>query len=448
MSWAVWITGLPGSGKSVIARAVAARLQADDEDVTVLELDAIRRVITPAPTYSDAEREAVYRAFVYIGACLVQAGVPVIFDATAHRRAWRDLARATIANFAEVQLHCPLDVCRQREAARPRGTAPAGIYAEASRPGARVPGVNVEYEVARAPELTIDTVAFGVAASADAVVALIRRRLLGAAPAPPDADTLERLLIRDGSEDQVAIGRRARVHAARLRHEARSSGRRQTRSFAEARERMVELQLAGRGIRDPAVLAAMRKIPRECFVSTAQADAAYDDGPLPIGEGQTISQPYVVAVMTQALRLHPGDRVLEIGTGSGYAAAVLAVIAAEVYTVERIESLAERARRRLAELGYTNVHVRYGDGSLGWPEHAPYDAIVVTAGGPEVPRSLLRQMAVGGRLVMPVGPVPRFQRLVRVTRTEEETWDREALEEVAFVPLIGAEGWPTDEGWP
>ena len=210
---------------------------------------------------------------------------------------------------------------------------------------------------------------------------------------------------------------------------------------------MVEWQIAERGIRDPAVLAAMRRIPREAFVAPGQADRAYEDRPLPIGAGQTISQPYIVAVMTEALGLRPGDRVLEIGTGSGYAAAVLAVIAAEVYTIERIESLAAAAGRRLHDLGYANVHVRHGDGSLGWPEHAPYDAIVVTAGGPDVPPSLLRQLAVGGRLVMPVGPTPRSQRLVRVVRNAEERYDREALEDVAFVPLIGAEGWPADEGW-
>jgi protein-L-isoaspartate(D-aspartate) O-methyltransferase len=450
MSWAIWITGLPGSGKSVIARAVAARLHAGGEDVTVLELDAIRRVLTPAPTYSDAEREAVYRALVYIGACLVEAGVSVIFDATAHRRAWRDRARTTIVNFAEVQLRCPLDVCRQREETRPRGTAPADIYAGAARPGARVPGVNVEYELAHAPELTIDTATSDVADAADAVVALIRGRLAGApaTPAPPGTGAgapAAGLLVEEGSEEQTEISRRARLYAAGLLRDAPARGGRGPGRFAEERERMVELQIAGRGIRDPAVLAAMRKVPRECFVGSAQAEFAYDDGPLPIGEGQTISQPYIVAVMTEALRLRPADRVLEIGTGSGYAAAVLGVIAAEVYTIERIESLAERSRRRLAELGYANVHVRHGDGSLGWPEHAPYDAIVVTAGGPHVPPSLLRQMATGGRLVMPVGSAPRFQRLVRVVRTGDETYHREALEDVAFVPLVGAEGWPSDE---
>ena len=174
-------------------------------------------------------------------------------------------------------------------------------------------------------------------------------------------------------------------------------------------------------------------------------ESAYDDGPLPIGEGQTISQPYVVALMTEVVRPTPGTRALEIGTGSGYAAAVLATIVSEVYTVERIDRLAHAARRRLASLGYRNVHVRHGDGSLGWPEHAPYDAIIVTAGGPRVPPALLEQLAIGGRLIMPVGSAHRFQHLVRVTRTGRDNYDYEDLEEVAFVPLIGKQGW-RDEG--
>ena len=214
-------------------------------------------------------------------------------------------------------------------------------------------------------------------------------------------------------------------------------------SVVNEREQMVERQIARRGIRDAAVLDAMRKVPREAFVPEHLADRAYEDCALPIGEGQTISQPYVVAVMTQMLELEPHHRVLEVGTGSGYAAAVLATIAAEVYTIERLGGLAESARRRLARLGYDNVHVRHGDGSLGWPEHAPSDAIVVTAGGPDVPPSLLSQLAIGGRLVMPVG-AEEAQHLVTVTRTTADTYARTTLEPVAFVPLIGAEGWPAD----
>ena len=205
---------------------------------------------------------------------------------------------------------------------------------------------------------------------------------------------------------------------------------------------MVDEQLAGRGIRDRRVLAAMAAVPRERFIDPGQAAFAYDDGPLPIGEGQTISQPYIVARMIEVLRLAPADRVLEIGTGSGYAAAVLAEIAAEVYTVERIAGLADRARQRLAALGYARVHVLAGDGTLGWPEYAPYDAIVVTAGGPGVPPALLEQLAPGGRLVMPVGAMLDDQRLVRVVRAGPGDDRREELEAVAFVPLIGAQGWP------
>jgi protein-L-isoaspartate(D-aspartate) O-methyltransferase len=212
--------------------------------------------------------------------------------------------------------------------------------------------------------------------------------------------------------------------------------------LSEDRERMVATQLEARGITDPLVLDAMRVVPRERFVATYLAAFAYDDGPLPIGKGQTISQPYIVAAMAEAVRIKPGERVLEVGTGSGYGAAVLSRIAGEVYTVERIGELAETARGRLAALGYYNVHVREGDGSLGWPEHTPYEAILVTAGGPRVPEALLRQLAVGGRLIMPVGPEPRSQRFVRVTRTDAHEYEHENLEYVAFVPLIGAEGWP------
>ena len=218
-----------------------------------------------------------------------------------------------------------------------------------------------------------------------------------------------------------------------------------TSDFKKEREDMVEAQIASRGIRDPAVLHAMRTVPRECFVAEYQQDQAYDDGPLPIGEGQTISQPYVVALMTEAVEPRPGDRALEVGTGSGYAAAVLATIVAEVYTIERLGRLAQKARQRLASLGYHNVHVLEGDGTLGWPEHAPYDAIIVTAGGPRVPAPLLEQLAIGGRLIMPVGSAHRFQHLERVTRTAIDRYEHEDLEDVAFVPLIGKEGW-RDEG--
>jgi len=209
-----------------------------------------------------------------------------------------------------------------------------------------------------------------------------------------------------------------------------------------ARHRMVERQLVARGIRDPLVLAAMRTVPREAFLSARQAAYAYDDGPLPIGEGQTISQPYVVASMIEAVAPRAGDRALEIGTGSGYSAAVLASTVTEVYTVERIPALADTAAGRLAGLGYRTVHVRCGDGTLGWPEHAPYDVVIVTAGGPRVPPALLEQLAPGGRLVMPVGDEPCSQQLVRVRRRADGTLFEEALEPVAFVPLIGAQGWP------
>lgn len=216
--------------------------------------------------------------------------------------------------------------------------------------------------------------------------------------------------------------------------------------YSEERRRMVERHLIARGIRDPAVLHAMRTVPREAFIAGELAEFAYEDAPLPIEAGQTISQPYIVAAMTAALELRESDRVLEIGTGSGYAAAVLSRIAADVYTVERHEELALAAERRLRTLGYTNVHVRHGDGTLGWSEHAPYDAIVVAAGGPDIPKALLDQLAVGGRLVIPIGPTPREQELLRVRRRADGGYWREELGAVRFVPLIGAEGWAEAPG--
>ncbi len=214
--------------------------------------------------------------------------------------------------------------------------------------------------------------------------------------------------------------------------------------FATLREDMVRRQIAARGVRDRRVLEAMRTVPREAFVPERLAEFAHDDTPLPIGEDQTISQPYVVALMAEALELGPGDRVLEIGAGSGYAAAVLSRIAREVWAVERHESLALQAQARMDRLGYFNVHIMHGDGTLGWPEHAPYEAIVVAAGGPEVPPALLDQLAEGGRLVIPIGPDPRTQSLVRVRRRSDGSYLHEDLGAVRFVPLIGAQGWAAE----
>lgn len=207
------------------------------------------------------------------------------------------------------------------------------------------------------------------------------------------------------------------------------------------RENMVRHSIAARGVKDDRVLAAMREIPREAFLPEDLAEFAYEDTPLPIEEGQTISQPYIVALMIEAIRPGPRDRVLEIGTGSGYAAAVLSRVVGQVYTVERHEALADLARRRLQTLGLLNVEVLLGDGSLGWPEHAPYDGIIVTAGGPHVPRQLRDQLAVGGRMVIPIGPDLRLQHLVRVTRVDHERFEEERLGEVRFVPLVGEDAW-------
>ncbi|MDE2980491.1 MAG: protein-L-isoaspartate(D-aspartate) O-methyltransferase [Gemmatimonadota bacterium] len=203
---------------------------------------------------------------------------------------------------------------------------------------------------------------------------------------------------------------------------------------------MLRRHLVERGISDARVLEAMATVPREQFVAPECRDRAYDDGPLPIGEGQTISQPYVVAWMAETVELGREDRVLEIGTGSGYAAAVLSRIARTVHSVERHAALAEAARDRLRQLGYANVRIRRGDGTLGWSEHAPYDAIVVSAGGRRVPRPLREQLTVGGRLVMPVGWGWRGQSLVRERHERPGRFTREKLGRVRFVPLIGEAG--------
>jgi len=211
--------------------------------------------------------------------------------------------------------------------------------------------------------------------------------------------------------------------------------------FVAMRERMVKEQLQFRGVHDPKVLAAMRSVPREKFVSPELLGFAYEDRPLPIEEGQTISQPYMVAFMAEALDLAGAERVLEIGTGSGYSAAVLSRIVPSVRSVERLPELAATARERLQLLGFANIDVHVADGSLGWAEFAPYDAIVVTAGAPEVPAPLLAQLAIGGRLVIPVGSSTIMQSLIRVHRESEHEYRRETLMGVMFVPLIGAAGW-------
>lgn len=211
--------------------------------------------------------------------------------------------------------------------------------------------------------------------------------------------------------------------------------------FAALRDAMVDRQLAGRGISGIPLLAAMRDVPREQFVPDGVKDFAYEDGPLPIEARQTISQPYIVALMIEAARVAPGDRVLEIGAGSGYAAAVLSRIAGEVIAIERHIELADLAAARMASMGYGNVRIVAGDGSAGWPEGAPYDAILAAASGRHVPDPLKRQLKVGGSLVMPIGAPGDLQNLFRITRQSEESWTQENLGPVRFVPLIGAEGW-------
>ena len=211
------------------------------------------------------------------------------------------------------------------------------------------------------------------------------------------------------------------------------------------RMNMVATQIAGRGIRDRRVLDAMREVPREQFVDPEMREFAYEDNPLPIGEQQTISQPYIVALMIEAADIGPSDRVLEVGAGSGYAAAVMSRIAALVDTIERHASLAEVARQRFDVLGYDNIRTHIGDGSRGLPEAAPFDVILVAAGAPQAPNALREQLAIGGRLIMPVGLEDHGQRLLKITRRTANTYDEEDLGGVRFVPLIGAEGWTEDD---
>ncbi len=217
-----------------------------------------------------------------------------------------------------------------------------------------------------------------------------------------------------------------------------------TSDFHSQRQRMVDEQIVARGVRDPRVVRAFRNVPRHMFIDPAYWPEAYDDHPVTIGEGQTISQPYMVALMTEELAAGPEHKVLEIGTGSGYQTAILAEIAKQVCTVERHKTLSGQAALVLDELGYTNIRFRVGDGTLGWPEEAPFDRIIVTAGGPMVPQSLVDQLAVGGRMVIPVGST-RHQSLTIVTRTERGVQQRTGSGCV-FVKLIGAEGWEAEAG--
>jgi protein-L-isoaspartate(D-aspartate) O-methyltransferase len=211
--------------------------------------------------------------------------------------------------------------------------------------------------------------------------------------------------------------------------------------FSRARQTMVDRHIKPRGIDDPQVLAALLKVPRHLFVEDALRGQAYGDYALPIGDKQTISQPYIVALMTAALQLKKDDRVLEIGTGSGYQTAVLAQLVSRIFSIERLPLLARRARKILDSIGCAHVQIRVGDGTLGWPEEAPFDAIIVTAGAPKMVEVYCRQLAPGGRLVIPVGGAGG-QQLRRITRTTGEEYREEDLVDCRFVPLIGSGGWP------
>lgn len=210
--------------------------------------------------------------------------------------------------------------------------------------------------------------------------------------------------------------------------------------LAIARRRMVDRQIKARGVSDPLVIDAMLKVPRHLFVEEALQDQAYSDYPLPIGEKQTISQPFMVGFMTAALRLGGGERVLEIGTGSGYQAAILAHIAGRVFTMERIPELARRARRIFDSLGLSNINLKVSDGTVGWAEEGPFEGILVTAGAPAVPEEYYSQLAVGGRMVIPVGG-QGSQTLKRIIRTDETEFEEENLLDCRFVPLLGKHGW-------
>jgi protein-L-isoaspartate(D-aspartate) O-methyltransferase len=206
--------------------------------------------------------------------------------------------------------------------------------------------------------------------------------------------------------------------------------------YALKRQQMVEQDIRDRGVKDPVVLAVMGKVPRHLFVDPSYRDRAYGDHPLPIGEGQTISQPYVVALMTEALGLKRSDRVLEIGTGSGYQAAVLAEVVREVYTIEIRKDLAQRAELTLKQLGYKNVQVKYGDGYFGWEEQAPFDAVIITAAANHIPPPLIKQLREGGRLIVPLGSTVYFQTLTLATKRRGQL-DVEQISPVAFVPMVG-----------
>lgn len=210
--------------------------------------------------------------------------------------------------------------------------------------------------------------------------------------------------------------------------------------YTISRRRMVEEQIIGRGVTDPRVIDAMLKVPRHKFVEDALASKAYQDAPLPIGEKQTISQPYMVALMSEALLLDGSETVLEVGTGSGYQAAVLALLAERVFSLERIASLARRARKVLDSNGFSKVNIRLADGTVGWPAMAPFDGIIVTAGAPKVPQEYLDQLSVGGRLIIPVGDRDS-QVLMRITRVGKCDYKEEKLLGCRFVPLIGNQGW-------